>query len=363
MLPNNDVIGCFAHDHTEARTNFLSAFESVKAGVISYRHPSKGPGGEALFADAAYLGEQDPKEIIVICSGVHGVEGFCGSACQTAWIKENKKKYLDSSKSLFFIHGLNPYGLAWLRRTNEENVDVNRNFVMHGRTYPTNPGYDALAPHLLPSTWDSPVKEAADRELQAYRDAHGEAAYRKALLLGQYDHAEGLFYGGRRPTWSTSLFSSLLLGLPKSVQSVTFVDLHTGIGEYGQMTVHYSFDEIAMGRVRDKFQIDTVPLEEIEQNPDVYYDATGTTLNAAVQLMHGQTVTAIRVEFGTVPFDDMVDAVRADAWLNAHGTLDSDEGRRIKRQVREAFCPEDGDWKLAVYKQARTILNKAVFGH
>ena len=27
------------------------------------------------------------------------------------------------------IHALNPYGMAWVRRVNEDNVDLNRNFI------------------------------------------------------------------------------------------------------------------------------------------------------------------------------------------------------------------------------------------
>ena len=37
------------------------------------------------------------------------------------------------------IHALNPFGFAHLRRANEDNVDLNRNFVDHeGGNYPEN---------------------------------------------------------------------------------------------------------------------------------------------------------------------------------------------------------------------------------
>ena len=33
------------------------------------------------------------------------------------------------------IHCLNPYGMAWLRRGNEKNVDLNRNFLFNGQVF------------------------------------------------------------------------------------------------------------------------------------------------------------------------------------------------------------------------------------
>ena len=37
--------------------------------------------------------------------------------------------------ALVLVHVLNPYGMAWLRRTNENNVDLNRNFLLDGGAY------------------------------------------------------------------------------------------------------------------------------------------------------------------------------------------------------------------------------------
>ena len=51
------------------------------------------------------------------------------------------------------LHALNPYGFAWLRRVNEHNVDLNRNFLLPGEAYRGSPaGYAALDPLLNPKS-------------------------------------------------------------------------------------------------------------------------------------------------------------------------------------------------------------------
>ena len=44
--------------------------------------------------------------------------------------------------------------------------------------------------------------------------------------------------------------------------------------------------------------------------------------------------------------------MRADNWLHAHGRLDSDKGREIKRMMRDAFYGDRPDWKSMIFEQA-----------
>ncbi len=44
--------------------------------------------------------------------------------------------------AVVLIHAINPYGFAWIRRVNEDNVDLNRNCIDFGAAIPENPGYD-----------------------------------------------------------------------------------------------------------------------------------------------------------------------------------------------------------------------------
>src|SRR5438128_436045 len=86
---------------------------------------AKGPRGEDLSVDVGWFGAAEPDHVLVHSSGIHGVEGFAGSAIQLQII--DALPAIAENAALVLVHVLNPYGMAWLRRVNEENVDLNRN--------------------------------------------------------------------------------------------------------------------------------------------------------------------------------------------------------------------------------------------
>ena len=73
-------------------------------------------------------------------------------------------------------------------------------------------------------------------------------------------------------------------------------------------------------------------------------------------------MTCLTLEFGTLPLERVLLAIRADNWLHARGKVRSALGRRIKTQIRDAFYPDEDDWKELVYLRARQIMRRAVAG-
>jgi hypothetical protein len=71
--------------------------------------------------------------VLVTISATHGIEGFCGSGAQTAWYATGAWREIPPDVAQLHLHAVNPHGFAWLRRVNEDNVDLNRNFVDHIR--------------------------------------------------------------------------------------------------------------------------------------------------------------------------------------------------------------------------------------
>src|ERR1017187_7463295 len=76
----------FSESYIEARTKFLDAAKQCEAEIVSHKYPSEGRDSEQLYVDVARVGPPRPERAIIFVSGTHGVEGFCGSACQTAWL-------------------------------------------------------------------------------------------------------------------------------------------------------------------------------------------------------------------------------------------------------------------------------------
>jgi hypothetical protein len=88
----------------------------------------------------------------------------------------------------------------------------------------------------------------------------------------------------------------------------------------------------------------------------------GTNGEGFVRFLPQASLTAIALEYGTLPLADVFDAVRADCWLHNHGDLAGEESRRIKTQMRDAFAPHDLAWREAVWSRAEEILRKTAFG-
>src|SRR5260221_11295212 len=119
----------FPPDYGDARARFRRAAEAAGGRLRGYRNPTSGPAGEELACDCAWFGPEDAGKVLVIMSGTHGVEGFCGSGVQLDWLEEGKAAMLPPGHPALLIPAINPYGLPRIPRVTEGNVDLNRNFV------------------------------------------------------------------------------------------------------------------------------------------------------------------------------------------------------------------------------------------
>jgi predicted deacylase len=88
------------------------------------------------------------------------VEGFCGSGIQIGLLQEGLAERLPPAVRVLVIHALNPYGFSHLRRVNEDNIDLNRNFVDYSNSYRANDDYDVLSDAIDPSA-ESPLHRTA----------------------------------------------------------------------------------------------------------------------------------------------------------------------------------------------------------
>ena len=148
--------------------------KSCGGALRSWLNPhAKGPNGEPLYLDTARFGAADAANMLVLISSTHGVEGHCGSGAQIAWLATGGPAKLPTGTGALLVHAINPSGFAWTRRVNEDNVDLNRNFVDHDKAYPKNDGYLALADAILPKDWNDATKAETQRAFDAYAQKHG----------------------------------------------------------------------------------------------------------------------------------------------------------------------------------------------
>jgi len=192
----SEIFDYFSGNYAQARRAFREAAASVGAALHTHHNPATGPGGIELSTETARLGAQDAERLLVVISGTHGVECFCGSGLQVGLLKSGLAAEMPRGTAILLIHAINPSGFAWVRRVTEDNVDLNRNFVDHARPHPVNAAYDELREAICPRDWIN-GQAAADATLEAFRQRHGIMALQSAISSGQYGDPEGVFYGGR----------------------------------------------------------------------------------------------------------------------------------------------------------------------
>ena len=352
----------FATDYAQARANFLRAAEAADVQLWQFEHPLEGPHGEPLATDIAWLGSSKARHIVVAGSATHGVEGFCGSACQTGFLIENWDQRLNEDTALVLVHANNPHGFAHERRVNEDNVDLNRNFVNFDDGPPESPGYAELHPALVPATWDGEARARADAAIEAYVRKEGLPTFQQVTSRGQYAHPDGLFYGGTGPSWSRCIIEGFARQHLAHARRIALVDFHTGLGPRGYGEI------IGRGVPGDPQYERTITWYSADVKSAAVGNSASVKLNGTIDFGYRRACpdaehTAITLEFGTLPLEEVQEAVRADNWLYARGGADaSPYFETIKRQIRAAFYCEDSQWKADIWRRGQEVVDKALLG-
>ena len=352
---------CFAPDYRTARALFVEAAAAAGGRLEAISHPAPGPDAAPVFCDLAWFGDREAEAVLVAISGTHGVEGFAGSGAQVDWLRRGGAARLPRDVAVLLIHGVNPHGFAWLRRVTHENVDLNRNWIDFTAPLPDNPGYDALAPAIEPAAWTAGVRSDVEAAITAYAGTHGRAAVGLALSGGQYRHPTGVYYGGAAPTWSRRTQTAIFETYLGQAGRIGVLDVHTGLGPRGVgeqiVTAPRSSDRFRRARSWYGGAVTST------------YDGSsssaalvGDGLSAAPDLLPHADVTAMALEFGTLPTEEVIWAVIADNWLHAHGDPLGPLARDIKRDIRAAFYVDADDGKGLVAGQFELACRQALRG-
>jgi hypothetical protein len=352
--------GGYAPNYATARQQFLAAATLAGAALESLPHPQRGPDGGELALDLAWLGPRDARRVLVLISGTHGVEGYQGSAAQIGFLQHTAST-LPADTAALLIHGLNPYGFAWVRRVNEDNVDLNRNYLDFSRPLPSNPGYGQVHTLILPEALTPAALGQVQQQLVAYMARVGKAAAATAITGGQYTHPDGIFYGGQGLCWSNRQLASIAGRYLQQARVICVLDHHTGLGPVGHTELicrhPAGSPELALARAW--------------LGPDVTSPAAGesasTVIDGNVRMAFGglcphAQVVSVCPEVGTAPESQVLAALLADNWLHQRGAPLSALGDGVRRQMMGAFCPRDAAWRAQALARAMAIHRSALVG-
>ena len=349
----------FPAGYRQARQAFIAAAQGAGTDVITRVHPTaRGPDGKPLFLDTAALGPRDAKRALLLICGTHGVESYFGSGAQTGLLREGIRP--PQGARIVMVHALNPFGFAWDRRVNEDNVDINRNFVDYAAP-PANPDYDLLAAAIAPRDLEPATLAAANEALLAYGRAHGLAALQSAVSRGQYRHPDGLWFGGRKECWSLAMLRAVLTEDLRLVEKLTVIDFHTGLGETGAGELITEALPGSPEYVRAR-AIWGEMVKSSDGGESLSPALTGTLARALAAWLPEVDLTFAALEVGTRPLHAVFDALRRDNWLHnfAQETEIAALAATIARQCRDAFYVDEPAWKSQVFGLADRAVRAAL---
>ncbi|EPY36438.1 hypothetical protein STCU_00582 [Strigomonas culicis] len=348
----------FAMTYQDAREKFLAAAAQANAEVDHALVLTV--GNVQYYMDTAFIRGSRREHLLVHASGTHGVEGFTGSAIQNKILRDWNAT---SGPSVLFVHGINPYGMAHNRRANENNVDLNRNYLTAAEWQevlqrdPNSTEYSALQHFFTPQK----APRFIDRYLFFVTAVpqlvkHGYAALKRALVTGQYHHAEGVSYGGDKEQRSIALLREILTRHSSGVSKAVFVDVHTGLGKYGKDTIMTSSAEEAAWAA-EIFNHTTVQ----DHNTATAGPSSGYSLAKGIIRPCGditETCLAVTEEFGTV---NPLFVARATVLENQayHTCRGSYVHAVMGTWFRDAFYPQELSYKQAVLKGGRDTFHRA----
>jgi Protein of unknown function (DUF2817) len=318
------------------RDRFTQAVESQGGRVEEVPlKAAKGPRGERLTFQYALFHPPNPRACLLHIAGTHGVEGFIGSDIQHHIITSED---LASSCSILFIHGLNPYGMAHLRRVNEDNIDVNRNFSL-------TPVYSGSAPSTYAELNHFLNPALSPRRISLfYLQALGVVAtcgfqkVKEAILHGQHAFPEGLYFGGHKESESITFLKKLVTQeLPVDIPLLG-IDVHSGLGASGKETLFFDVPDDCSKELEVRRSI-----EYIGSKKGIGYATSGELQSGIRAVCSGRNVSWCIQEFGAYSPLVTLKALRDEgAYVRSGG---SDVHHWSKRRLLEVFYPSSVSWR------------------
>jgi hypothetical protein len=350
----------FSPDYFAARDRFRRAADRLGWEMESHPIEARGFAGEELTVDVAVAGDEPESGTLIVSSGLHGVEGFFGSAVQCALLEQwPVARPVPRGLRLVLLHALNPSGFCRVRRGDEDNVDPNRNFLTGDEAYRgSHPVYHELEawlnPRRSPSIWDPPSFRAAWAALRMRLPA-----LKAALAGGQYDYPRGLFYGGAAPSSVRRLLEAELGRWVGHSARVLHLDLHTGLGRWGtyRLLAEVPLGEVRAARLGRCFGPGLI---EGSNSPGVAYPTRGSLGKWCAARFTAVDYTYLCAEFGTYAPLRVLAGLRAENQAHHWGRPRALSTRLAKGRLTELFCPASPGWRRVALARALALIRTAL---
>ena len=356
----------FPSSYQESRVYFHSQLESIKdiwPSAALNKYSVSGTGDLTIdWISADPIMNKD--KLILITTGLHGVEGFVGAGMLDLFIKEYIRNLDPETTGICLVHAINPWGMANIRRVNQNNVDLNRNFMEGEDDFLTEFNLDykklniTLNPsHALKNLWAEDIGFFKNAIINLARN--GIKSLRGAVMLGQLSNSAGLYFSGKEYQPETICLKNLISDYLSSYDNFLSIDMHTGYGPRYQMTLVNSPGETRTpDQLKDDFQYPRI----LQADPDQFYKMQGDMIDWIYKLKESKNLNVklygTAFEFGTYGEGILkeVKSLRTMVYENQafhHSGLWGEPGSRIKAEIQEMYFPASDDWREKAIQDCR----------
>lgn len=350
---------------------FYDEYDDVRAHLMDTVNELKGEGydvqlsshaidaNDGLYIDSLYIPATEKQtNLIVITTGVHGIEGYIGSVMLDVFWEEIYSSEINKANTgVLVVANVNPYGMKYHRRYNENNVDLNRNFILDWNSFDmtVNKDYPKVDTFLGPK---DTMGNIIGHELSFYGSMlkelieDGADTISNALLGGQYEYSEGVYYGGNGDEASTTYLKDVFKQtLESDYENIVHIDVHSGYGPRYNMVIFNSvFETMTEAESVALFGYDYI----IANDSEDFYATTGDTTDFYYRLKESlgtdNTLFSTCFEFGTIG-DSFLDSIISMKYTieenQNHWNPSTNEitNEIIKERYQELFYPTEKDWR------------------
>lgn len=349
----------FYTTYDEVRNHLADRVASLKEDGIVVEHTTHAiDKSDGLYIDNIYIpATQESTNLIVLTTGVHGIEGYIGSVMLDVFFEDIYPGINKADTGILIVANVNPYGMKYMRRYNENNVDLNRNFIEDWDNFDrsSNKEYPKVKDFLQP---DSKIGNAFWHEVGFYLSLGKEAVFTgadtisDALLTGQYEYPDGVYYGGNGDEASTTYLKGVFNDcLESEYANIIHVDIHSGYGPRYDMVIFNSVQDPST----EAESIEEIGYEHIiAQDSEEFYVTFGDTTDYFYRLAKSKntdkTLYSTCFEFGTIG-DDFMDSILSlkytvDENREYHYPTKNKIAAEIVRQnYLELFYPTETEWR------------------
>jgi hypothetical protein len=319
--------------------------------------------------DFCYVPAQKEKtKLLIVSSGVHGVEGYVGSAIQQMLMDEFFEPGMLQDMGILLIHGVNPYGFKYTRRVTENNVDMNRNCDTQRTLFAKeNSGYNDLYDMLNPEgeVYTGSLK---NRFFMVVAITHlmqeSMTSLRQAVLQGQYEHPEGLYFGGNDFEPQLAWLEEVIKNKSADYDTVMNIDLHTG---YGQRGVLYLFpNPIDDENVKNRLEVIFKGYRIDWGNSEDFYTVNGSFSDYIGKIIPGKFFMPMLFEYGTLNSLTTLGSVKSIHTMilenqgNRFGYSTHEDSLRVRRHFMEMYNPSSETWRSKVMDDTYRIMEQVL---